>query len=426
MILKASQRAGATQMGFHLLRTDQNDHVTVHEIRGFVASNVVDALREAYAVSRGTKCTQYMFSLSLNPPPSEHVPVAVFERAIEEIEERVGLKGQPRVVVFHEKDGRRHAHCVWSRIKAETMTAINLSNFKRKLLEQARELYIEHKWKMPRGFVKSEERDPLNFSREEWQQAKRIGRDPKIIKQIFLDCWAISDSLKAFRQAMESRGYYLAQGDRRAHVAVDWKGEIYSISRWTNTRPKEVAAKLGDPEGMPSVDTVKKRIAEKIAERVTGFADEAASEFEVVRSNLQQKRKALVQRQREERLSLAVLQAARWAAESRTRSERFRRGLKGLWDRVTGRHAAMRKQNELEVAHAETRDEREKQALVDRQLKERRDLQAIIVDHKTRHEREAVAFQSELAVLRTAWNPIQEVAKNERKRRPEQSLSLEG
>jgi hypothetical protein len=30
------------------------------------------------------------------------------------------LNGQPRVIVFHEKNGRRHAHCVWSRISTSS------------------------------------------------------------------------------------------------------------------------------------------------------------------------------------------------------------------------------------------------------------------------------------------------------------------
>jgi hypothetical protein len=62
------------------------------------------------------------------------------------------LDGQPRAIVFHEKEGRRHAHCVWSRIDAQTMTARPLPYFKRKLMEVSRELYLEHGWKLPRGF----------------------------------------------------------------------------------------------------------------------------------------------------------------------------------------------------------------------------------------------------------------------------------
>jgi len=78
------------------------------------------------------------FSLSLNPPPKVRVPIEVFESAIETIEQRLGLVGQPRAVVFHEKDGRRHAHAVWSRIDTEHMKAVNLSHYKLKLRDIAR------------------------------------------------------------------------------------------------------------------------------------------------------------------------------------------------------------------------------------------------------------------------------------------------
>ena len=53
MIINASQRGGAKQLAQHLLRTDENEHVEVHEIRGFVSDDVTGALKEAYAVSKG-------------------------------------------------------------------------------------------------------------------------------------------------------------------------------------------------------------------------------------------------------------------------------------------------------------------------------------------------------------------------------------
>ncbi len=72
------------------------------------------------------------------------MPVDVFEQAISDIEIKIDLVGQPRVIVFHEKEGRRHAHCVWSRIDVEKMKAINLPHFKLKLRDISRQLYLEH------------------------------------------------------------------------------------------------------------------------------------------------------------------------------------------------------------------------------------------------------------------------------------------
>ena len=40
MIIKASQRGGGKQLALHLLRTDENEHVEVHDMRGFVSNDV--------------------------------------------------------------------------------------------------------------------------------------------------------------------------------------------------------------------------------------------------------------------------------------------------------------------------------------------------------------------------------------------------
>ena len=37
MILKASQRGGAKQLGLHLLKMTENERVEIHEVRGFIS-----------------------------------------------------------------------------------------------------------------------------------------------------------------------------------------------------------------------------------------------------------------------------------------------------------------------------------------------------------------------------------------------------
>ncbi|MEY3233420.1 MAG: hypothetical protein RL230_691 [Pseudomonadota bacterium] len=65
MILKASQRSGAKQLDTHLLRTDENEHVELHEISGVVSETLQGAMNEAYALSKGTKCKQFCFQFRL-------------------------------------------------------------------------------------------------------------------------------------------------------------------------------------------------------------------------------------------------------------------------------------------------------------------------------------------------------------------------
>lgn len=396
MILKASQRSGGKQLATHLQRMDENDHVEVHQLRGFVSDTLEGALRKIYAISRGTKCVQYLFSLSLSPPETSSVPVSGFERAIETIEEQLGLKNQPRAIVFHEKNGRRHVHCVWSRINAATMTAIELPHFKLKLRDTSRKLYIEHGWEMPRGLMNSKERDPLNFSLQEWQQAKRAGRDPKVIKTIFQDCWAVSDGLPAFKQALAARGYYLAQGDRRGFVAIDYQGEVYSISRWIDVRPKAIAAKLGEASALPSLAEVKKELAERMSAVLRRHIDQTRSELGEARIALEEKRRVLVLAQRRERSDLRDQQAYKTMEGLKRRTQRLPRGLKALWGWVTGSYGKLAKELAAEADQERRDHEAERQALIHRQLSARKILQREVRAIRAREDREVSALNQDL------------------------------
>lgn len=374
MILKGSQRAGGNQLAAHLLKTEENEHVQVHELRGFLSDDLKSAFQESYAVSKGTRAKQYLFSLSLNPPSKEKVSVETFEAAIETIEQRLGLEGQPRAIVFHEKDGRRHAHVVWSRIDAEHMKAINLPYYKMKLRDVSKELYLEHGWQMPRGFVDSKERDPATFTHAEWQQAKRAGHDPKALKRMFQECWAISDSRQAFANALQSRGYYLARGDRRGHVAVDYRGEIYAIAKYVGMKTKDVRKRLGDPDQLTSVEQTKAAIAARMTDALRRQVEEIEAHHRTQSASLTFRRSQIIQKQRDERAGLEKMQEARWAKENAERSQRMSKGLRGLWHRITGQYAKTRRQNEFEALKAMRRDQSEKDTLIYRHIEQRRTL----------------------------------------------------
>lgn len=396
MILKGSQRGGAKQLASHLLKTE-NEHVEVYDIRGFVADDLHGALHEAYAVAQGTRCKQFLFSLSLNPPPNETVPAKDFEKAIEAIERKLGLENQPRAIVFHEKEGRRHAHCVWSRIDAETMTAINLPHYKLKLRDVSKQLYLEHGWRMPRGLVDSQERDPRNFTRAQWQQAMRASQDPKAIKTLFQECWAVSDSRQAFAKALEERGYYLCRGDRRGFVALDFRGEVYAVTKWTGVRTKEVVAKLGDPKSLPSVEQTKAVIAGRMTAQIRRYIQEAETARKREYARLAFQRADLTQRHRDERQRLAAAQEARRIAENNERAARLSKGVRGIWDRLTGKHAKIRQQNEAQARESRQRDQAQEQAMIERQMQERQALQQDIHRVREMHAEEMARLNEDVA-----------------------------
>ena len=396
MILDGNQRGGARDLAVHLMKPE-NEHVEIHEIRGFMADTVSGALREAEAVSRGTRCRQHLYSLSLSPPETENVPVSVFEAAIERIEERLGLSGHPRVVVFHEKKGRRHAHCVWSRIDAETMTAVRMSHDRRKLGALSRELYLEHGWKMPEGLIDPALRNPLNFDRKEWFQAQRAGKDPRDIKAALQQCWAASDSGKALSHALEARGYYLARGDRGRIVAVDTQGEVYALARWIGLKTKDVRQRIGDPDTLPSVEDTRLKVASLVRDRLSGFIGSVTEDFAHAAALLEGQRLAMVERHRRDRSAFDDAQRRRAADEARQRASRFRKGLLGLWDRLTGKHSKLKDEIKREADACVLRDAAERQALIDRQRQERLALQKEIDEERRLHVRELARLHREIS-----------------------------
>ncbi|SMH62830.1 relaxase/mobilization nuclease domain-containing protein [Azospirillum agricola] len=399
MILKASQRGGGGELARHLLRLDQNEHVEVHELRGFVADDLRGAFREAYALSKGTRCRQFLFSLSLNPPQTANVPEKAFRDAIRTVEKELGLTGQPRVIVFHEKEGRRHAHCVWSRIKANTMTAVNLPHFKMKLRDISRALYVKHDWRMPDGLVDQRDRSPLNFTREQWQQAKRAGLDPKTIKSLFQQSWAASDSLVSFSRALEEKGFWLAQGDRRGFVAVDFRGEVYSVARTVGTPTKTVNARLGDSAKLPSVEQVKATIAQKMTEAIREDIRTAERAFAEQSGGLALQRREMVSQQRAERQKLKEQHEQRRVRDTKERAARLSTGLWGLWQKFTGRYGKIRKENEQQAQQARLRDQAEKESLIAKQLADRRTLQRDIREAKSAYDQNMKELYRNVAQL---------------------------
>ncbi|MEP1588543.1 MAG: relaxase/mobilization nuclease domain-containing protein [Tateyamaria sp.] len=217
MILKGSQRSGAKALADHLMNDRDNDFVTCLDLRGFSTDELHGALAEMHAISKATQCKKFMFSLSLNPPQDHVGTEEEFLDAAARIEQALGLQGQPRAIVVHEKENRRHAHVVWSRIDVDELKAIHLGRFKLALRDLSRDLFLDHGWELPDGLATFGNKSPLNFTLEEWQQAKRQGLDPREIKQAFQQAWERCDSQIGFKNALEDRGYFLARGDRRVN-----------------------------------------------------------------------------------------------------------------------------------------------------------------------------------------------------------------
>ena len=392
MILVGAQRGHGKKLADHLLNDRDNDHVEVHEVSGFVSDDLTGAFKEVQAIAKGTRCTQPFFCVSLNPPADAAVTVEMFEAAADRIAVAQGLVGQPRAMVFHEKDGRRHAHVVWSRIGAATMTAKNLPYFKSKLQAISRDLFVEHQWKMPQGLRDRSLTSPTNVTLAEWQAAKRRGKNAIDQKRLIQQCWAVSDSRASFEAALKDHGYLLAQGDRRGHVVVCHDGEVLPVARATGLKAKAVRARLGEPEGLLSVEKAMGQHRRDVRGQFVRMAGEARQSFAERRCRLDARRAEMIARHRDERALLDASLAKRWAEESEARSARFRRGVRGLWDRLTGRRATIAEENSRSAYAALQRDRAQRQRLIEAQLEDRRSLEV----ERTTHRQQAFGLIDEM------------------------------
>lgn len=371
MIMVASQRGGTRQLAAHLLNDRDNDHVTLHELRGFMADDLKGAMTEAHALAKGTRCQQPVFSLSLNPPKDAPVSLEEFVAAADRAEEKLGLKDQPRAIVIHEKEGRRHAHVVWSRIDTDQMKAINLPHFKLKLNSLSKELFLEHEWDLPEGYRTNGWKNPLNFTLADWQQAKRLDLDPREIKQALQSAWQQSDNLKSFQNALEERGYHLAKGDRRGFVVMGAASEPMSLSRWLGVKPKELEARLGKPERLPGVEKTKATLNKGLRQNLTKVLKEDRQRQADAMKEAKAELRSVVQAQRVERLLLERKQRERWTRETRQREGKLRKGLGKVMDILTGRLFAVRRENEREAMASLARDRDQRETLFEQQFKER-------------------------------------------------------
>ena len=268
MILKGSQRKGGSDLATHLLNEFDNDDVNIAELRGTVAGDLHGALAECEAAAAGTRCEKPLYSLSINP--SSTITRGQYKSAIECIENRLGLSGQKRAVVFHVKNGREHCHVVWSRIDVKTMTAIHISHDHLKLRTLARELAVEFNLHLPPGLredrpydVKYKERG-MSFA--EKAQAEDTGITPQLRKKQITDIYNDSANPEQFVSEMERVGYTLARGDRRDFVIIDRYGHIHSLARQIagiKTKDlKKIFSSL-NPDELPTAAQVQERIRQQ-------------------------------------------------------------------------------------------------------------------------------------------------------------------
>lgn len=259
MIINGGSRSNWRFFAKHLTKAEENERVAVTEIRGLAAENVLEAFRELDALASGARCKNFFYHANINPRDDETLTPEQWERAIDELEANLGLEGQSRFVVEHQKEGRTHRHVIWSRIDPDTLTAISDSHNYRKHEQTARTLEAEFGLEPVQGVhdrgqgIERPDRRPDNW---ETFRGASSGIDPDTVKAELSDLWRRADSGQAFAAALEEHGYLLAKGDKRDFVVIDQAGDSHSLARRIEgAKAKDIRTRLADidREALPTV-----------------------------------------------------------------------------------------------------------------------------------------------------------------------------
>lgn len=350
IIINGGSRCNGAFFARHLLNPEENEQVHVEEIRGLAAQNIGQAFYEMKAVASGTRCKNFFYHANLNPEADEILTPEQWDRAVDELEKRLGLEGQARFVVEHDKKGRIHRHVVWSRIDVDRMKAVKMPHDFARHQAVARQLEKEFGLRPGRSVLGPEAEKGNRPERrpKAWEtfRGQKSGVSVKDLKEEITRLWRETDSAEAFTAALEERGYILARGDSRAWCIVDRNGDVHSLARRIEgVKAKDVREKLSDidPQTVPHV----KEAAEQQKERQAELVREEEGRQQALQREEEQRLQAV--REEEERR----LQAAREEEEQRTAAIREEQERKArLLEEEQRRREEYKQQADRQVAQA--------------------------------------------------------------------------
>jgi len=265
MIAKGTTHNNGAKLARYMTTGKEGERAELWQLSGFAAGDMRDAFRSVHVMAEATRCEQPFFHVQVRNPDGEELSRDQWRRVADRIESKLGLTDQPRAIAFHidAATGHEHIHIAWSRIDTDTMRAVPLPFFKDRLKSISRDLEIE----LGLTRVKNERDGPvLAPTRDEFEQARRLGTDIHAVRQTIRDCFERSDNGRSFEAALADHGLLLAQGDRRDFVVIDHEGGINALGKRilgvTAGQTRDRFADL-DRDELPTVEQARSFIREQ-------------------------------------------------------------------------------------------------------------------------------------------------------------------
>lgn len=346
IIAKASQRANGQELAVHLQNARDNERIEIVHVRGAVAQDLSGAFEEWHAISKATKCRKYLYSLSLNPDPGQGpLTRRQYRDYIRRVEKKLKLADQPRVIVFHIKEGREHCHVVWSRIISAELKAVPISHDRKSLQTITRAFAKDHGLTLPPGMAAAGERENgkarTSVTLHERHQQDRTGDSKNERVAEITALWNRQGGGQEFVLGLAQAGYHLARGSSAPYVVVDRHGELHSLARQIDgVRTKEIRARLAKypPELLPDAAAVREQVRQRIAAEITGAFNRRANAPWIELHQSQHKRRgvfhaqlsAMKERHQDERRAILKQQKTRLQEIREIRLRREATGLRAL------------------------------------------------------------------------------------------------
>ena len=171
---------------------------------------------------------------------------------------------------------------------------------------------------------------------------------------------------------------------------------MHSLSRVLGLKTKDVKARLGVGEALPSVDATRQTLGERMTPSLKRHVQGSREKFRDASRLLGDAKAEMTLRHRDGRTKLDQDHKRAWDAETKARAARLAKGLVGIWHRITGKYQDVRAQNEAEARASRARQAEERQRLIDRQREERARLQAMFKELRKRQAEELLELRREL------------------------------
>lgn len=274
MIVKGRARSGAAQLAAYLLRDDGKERPVLVELWDG-GEDLHKAFVQWDAIGEATRGEKTLYHAQIAPEARYEMTPEQWKRAAEILAEELGMGDHPRAIVVHEGGKNPHAHVVFQRTDADTMTlwddGYNYLKHEKASARMEREFAHEHVAgkHAKRDRQKQPELPKQEATQADHQQAARTELTVDERKAQVTALRAASDNAQSFKNALQDAGYILAKGDKRGLVIVDEQGEVYSLSKQvTDLKGKDFKTFMEgmDPDKLPSVDAAK-AVQAKLAEQ---------------------------------------------------------------------------------------------------------------------------------------------------------------